>query len=130
MASEQARTLSKQQEAWSQVLDRKMQMLRMYSSKTRKPLMLRLDMSFAVQEKALRPDQGIAGSVFQMQELVNIPNCQQDGRFDRTIDRTTGYFTRSMIVGRGPVSMYAAFQVPILDVEGQSCGVLQVGTEL
>eukprot|EP00913_Durusdinium_trenchii_P034831 g32580.t1 len=84
------------------VLDRKMQMLRLYTNRNSEaPLMMRLD-------------QGIAGSVFQTQELVNIANCQQDSRFDRTLDMETGYFTRSMIV------------VPILDIEGQSCGVIQV----
>eukprot|EP00435_Cladocopium_sp_Y103_P032172 s340_g8.t1 len=82
------------------VLDRKMQMLRLYTHLTEFPIMLRLN-------------HGIAGSVFLKQELVNISNCQQDSRFDRTMDMRTGYFTRSMIV------------VPILDIEGQSCGVLQ-----
>jgi len=82
------------------VLDRKMQMLRLYTHHAEFPIMLRLD-------------HGIAGSVFLKQELVNIANCQQDSRFDRTMDMQTGYFTRSMLV------------VPILDIEGQGCGVIQ-----
>jgi len=82
------------------VLDRKMEMLRLYASNLDAPIMVKVG-------------QGIAGSVFNSRELVNIPDCYQDVRFDKSFDAKTGYYTRSMIV------------VPILDYDGQSCGVIQ-----
>jgi len=82
------------------VLDRKMQMLRLYESNSEAPVMVKLG-------------QGIAGTVFLTQEPVNIPNCYQDSRFDQSFDQETGYHTRSMIV------------VPIVDFEGQCTGVIQ-----
>eukprot|EP00440_Ansanella_granifera_P046287 gb/GFBE01050126.1/.p1 GENE.gb/GFBE01050126.1/~~gb/GFBE01050126.1/.p1 ORF type:complete len:461 (+),score=127.30 gb/GFBE01050126.1/:1-1383(+) len=82
------------------VLDRKMEMLRLYASNLETPIMVRVG-------------QGIAGSVFNSGQLVNIPDCYQDTRFDKSFDAKTGYYTRSMIV------------VPILDYDGQSCGVIQ-----
>ena len=77
-----------------QVLDRKMQMLRLYTHQTEFPIMMRpmlreiQDISgfHSPEEGAVliicvyaraRLDHGIAGSVFQKQELVNISNCQQ-----------------------------------------------------
>mmetsp|Transcript_20309 Transcript_20309/g.36260 ORF Transcript_20309/g.36260 Transcript_20309/m.36260 type:complete len:468 (-) Transcript_20309:159-1562(-) len=82
------------------VLDRKMEMLRLYASNLETPIMVKVG-------------QGIAGSVFNSRELVNIPDCYQDERFDKSFDAKTGYYTRSMIV------------VPIIDYDGQSCGVIQ-----
>eukprot|EP00930_Biecheleria_cincta_P023019 TRINITY_DN16684_c0_g1_i1.p1 TRINITY_DN16684_c0_g1~~TRINITY_DN16684_c0_g1_i1.p1 ORF type:complete len:469 (+),score=83.47 TRINITY_DN16684_c0_g1_i1:107-1513(+) len=82
------------------VLDRKMDMLRLYASNLDTPIMVRVG-------------QGIAGSVFLSGELVNIPDCYQYPAFDNSFDAKTGYHTRSMIV------------VPILDYDGQSCGVIQ-----
>mmetsp|Transcript_43251 Transcript_43251/g.100920 ORF Transcript_43251/g.100920 Transcript_43251/m.100920 type:complete len:447 (+) Transcript_43251:44-1384(+) len=82
------------------VLDRKMQMLRLYESNTDAPVMV-------------KPGQGIAGTVFLTQEVVNIPNCYQDSRFDQSFDKETGYYTRSMVV------------VPIVDFEDQCVGVIQ-----
>ncbi|CAJ1431746.1 unnamed protein product [Effrenium voratum] len=82
------------------VLDKKLQMLRLYASNSEQPIMVRLG-------------QGIAGDVFVSQEVVNIPDCYQDNRFDQSFDTATGYYTRSMVV------------VPITDFDGRSCGVLQ-----
>eukprot|EP00931_Biecheleriopsis_adriatica_P074244 TRINITY_DN48348_c0_g1_i1.p1 TRINITY_DN48348_c0_g1~~TRINITY_DN48348_c0_g1_i1.p1 ORF type:complete len:470 (-),score=101.96 TRINITY_DN48348_c0_g1_i1:92-1501(-) len=87
------------------VLDRKMEMLRLYASNLETPIMVRVG-------------QGIAGSVFNSRELVNIPDCYQDSRFDKSFDAKTGYYTRSMIV------------VPILDYDGASCGVIQAINKL
>ncbi|CAE8594124.1 unnamed protein product, partial [Polarella glacialis] len=82
------------------VLDKKMDLLRLYASNLQTPIMV-------------SPGQGIAGSVFNSRELVNIPDCYQDGNFDRSFDAKTGYFTKSLIA------------VPIVDYDGASAGVIQ-----
>mmetsp|Transcript_19864 Transcript_19864/g.48714 ORF Transcript_19864/g.48714 Transcript_19864/m.48714 type:complete len:431 (-) Transcript_19864:172-1464(-) len=61
----------------------------------------------------IQPGQGIAGTVFQTGEVVNIPDCYQDSRFDQSFDKATGYHTRSLLC------------MPIKDFEGACCGVLQ-----
>lgn len=58
--------------------------------------------------------QGVAGSVAQTQELVNVPDVRRDNRFDPTFDRRTGYETRSLLV------------VPVSDSRGETIGVLQL----
>eukprot|EP00929_Paragymnodinium_shiwhaense_P120276 TRINITY_DN92204_c0_g1_i1.p1 TRINITY_DN92204_c0_g1~~TRINITY_DN92204_c0_g1_i1.p1 ORF type:complete len:1332 (+),score=372.34 TRINITY_DN92204_c0_g1_i1:198-4193(+) len=44
------------------------------------------------------PGKGIAGAVFRDQDMVNIPDCYQDPRFDNRFDIRSGYCTRSMMV--------------------------------
>lgn len=82
------------------VLDRKLDMLRLYASNLPIPILV-------------SPGQGIAGSVFNSLEVVNIPDCYKDARFDKSFDKKTGYVTSSMLV------------VPILDFEGSCVGVIQ-----
>jgi adenylate cyclase len=82
------------------IYDAKMDMLILSASNLAKPIRVKVG-------------QGIAGSVFETKQMVNIPDCYQDPRFDQSFDKMTGYYTRCMIV------------VPILDFEKQSVGVLQ-----
>jgi transcriptional regulator with GAF, ATPase, and Fis domain len=82
------------------IYDPKIDMLILSASNLPKPL-------------RVKRGQGIAGSVFEMKETVNIPDCYSDPRFDRTLDLQTGYTTKCMVV------------VPILDYERNSVGVLQ-----
>lgn len=42
-------------------------------------------------------DAGIAGSVFQQQETLNIPHAYADLRFNPAVDKKTGFFTRSIL---------------------------------
>jgi sigma-B regulation protein RsbU (phosphoserine phosphatase) len=57
---------------------------------------------------------GIAGETAQQRRLINVPDCYADPRFNRDIDRQTGYVTRSML------------SVPLLGVDQALVGVLQV----
>jgi sigma-B regulation protein RsbU (phosphoserine phosphatase) len=57
---------------------------------------------------------GIAGETAQRRQLINVPDCYADPRFNRDIDRQTGYVTRSML------------SVPLLGVDQALVGVLQV----
>lgn len=82
------------------VLDKKNNMLKIFASNLSTPIMV-------------SPGQGIAGSVFQTKQSVNIPNCYKDKRFDKTFDQKSGYITKSLLV------------VPILDFDNEAVGVLQ-----
>jgi len=82
------------------VLDKKSGMLRLYASNLETPILV-------------SPGQGIAGSVFNSKETVNIPDCYKDTRFDKSFDRKSGYMTKSLLA------------VPIVDFDGCCVGVLQ-----
>jgi len=87
------------------VLERKSNMLLLYASNLNTPI-------------KVSKGQGIAGSVFNGQKTVNILDCYKDRRFDNSFDTKTGYVTRSLIA------------VPILDYEGEPCGVIQAINKL
>ena len=57
---------------------------------------------------------GIAGSVFISGTPLNIPHAYADLRFNPGFDRTTGYFTRSILC------------TPVINKEGKRIGVCQV----
>lgn len=57
---------------------------------------------------------GIAGTVFQTGETVNIPYAYADLRFNPSFDRKTGFFTRSLLC------------VPVTNKAGKAIGVTQV----
>ena len=58
--------------------------------------------------------QGIAGTVAATAEVANIPDAYQDPRFDQSVDRRTGYRTRSILCA------------PVMDAQGEVIGVAQV----
>eukprot|EP00808_Paulinella_micropora_P006164 g17630.t1 len=60
---------------------------------------------------------GIAGHVAQKGEVVNIPDCYKDSRFNQAVDKKTGYRTRSMLC----MPVFSG-----LDENPQTLGVLQV----
>ena len=57
---------------------------------------------------------GIAGTVFTSGQALNIPHAYADLRFNPGVDRSTGYFTRSMLC------------TPVINKEGRGIGVCQV----
>jgi adenylate cyclase len=57
---------------------------------------------------------GIAGTVFQSRESVNIPYAYADLRFNPSVDKETGFFTRSMLC------------TPVVNKNGKTIGVTQV----
>lgn len=58
--------------------------------------------------------QGIAGQVAATGEIINVPDVEQDHRFDPSMDQRTGYKTRSLLA------------VPLKNRQGLILGVLQV----
>ncbi len=57
---------------------------------------------------------GIAGETAQQRRLINVPDCYTDPRFNRDVDRQTGYVTRCML------------SVPLLGINEALVGVLQL----
>ncbi len=57
---------------------------------------------------------GIAGAVAQGRRLINIPDVYEDPRFNRDVDRKTGYVTRCLLT------------VPLIGNDSQLVGVVQV----
>jgi adenylate cyclase len=57
---------------------------------------------------------GIAGAAFASGEVLNIPDAYADPRFNREIDRRSGFRTRNLL------------NVPVIDRTGDRIGVVQV----
>ena len=57
---------------------------------------------------------GIAGTVFTSQKSINIPHAYADLRFNPSVDRQTGFFTRSILC------------IPLKNKAGKTIGVTQV----
>lgn len=62
--------------------------------------------------------EGIVGFVAQSGEMVNISDAYQDPRFNRAIDKTTGYVTKSVLCA------------PVKDRDGNVIAVVQIVNKL
>ena len=77
-------------------------------------LFSRVAMGEGVGEIRLPNNAGIAGTVFQSKETINIPHAYADLRFNPSFDKKTGFFTRSILC------------VPLVNKEGDCIGCTQV----
>ncbi len=59
-------------------------------------------------------DKGIVGESAQTRTLINVPDCYADPRFNRAIDKQTGYRSRCMLT------------IPLIGYEDSLIGVLQI----
>ncbi len=59
-------------------------------------------------------NKGIVGESAQTKKLINVPDCYADERFNRDIDKQTGYRSRCMLT------------IPLLGFEDSLVGVLQI----
>jgi len=66
-----------------------------------------------VQEIRFPADKGIAGQVVQTGQSINVTDAYADARFNRQIDRQTGFVTRTILA------------VPMYNYSGQLMGVLE-----
>lgn len=57
---------------------------------------------------------GVVGESAKTRKLINVPDCYADPRFNREIDRRTGYKTRCMLT------------IPLIGYEDSLIGVLQI----
>ena len=67
-----------------------------------------------IHEIRISADAGIAGAVFQTQNIENIDEPYNDPRFNREVDQSTGYRTKSILA------------MPIINKSGDCIGVTQV----
>jgi len=70
----------------------------------------------ATGEESIRipADRGLVGSCGGTREIINVPDCYADERFDQSVDRDTGYRTCNML------------SVPLIGYDDSLIGVLQV----
>lgn len=59
-------------------------------------------------------NKGIVGESAQTRKLINVPDCYADKRFNRAIDKQTGYRSRCMLT------------IPLIGYEDSLVGVLQI----
>ena len=59
-------------------------------------------------------DKGVVGESAQTRKLINVPDCYADERFNRAIDKQTGYKSRCMLT------------IPLIGYEESLIGVLQI----
>lgn len=59
-------------------------------------------------------DKGVVGESAQTRKLINVPDCYADDRFNRAIDKQTGYRSRCMLT------------IPLIGYEDSLVGVLQI----
>jgi sigma-B regulation protein RsbU (phosphoserine phosphatase) len=59
-------------------------------------------------------NKGIVGESAQSRQLINVPDCYADDRFNRAIDKQTGYRSRCMLT------------IPLIGYEESLIGVLQI----
>ena len=59
-------------------------------------------------------DTGIVGESAQTRQIINVPDCYADPRFNRAIDKQTGYRSRCMLT------------IPLIGYEESLVGVLQI----
>ena len=65
-------------------------------------------------EIRLSATEGLAGESFQAREIINVPEAYKDHRFNRRIDKKTGFRTKSILT------------IPLITPEGDIVGVAQV----
>ncbi len=57
---------------------------------------------------------GLVGACARDRQLINVPDCHADARFDASVDRLTGFYTRCSLT------------LPLIDDRGELVGVLQL----
>ena len=74
----------------------------------------RIAEGLTVKEIRFPANAGIAGACFSGGVVINIPDAYRDERFNREVDRTTGYRTRSILC------------MPVVNKQGTRLAVIQV----
>lgn len=73
-------------------------------------------------------DRGIVGECVRTRALINVPDCYADTRFDRNVDRRTGYHTRCMLTL--PLVGHDDLLVGVLQVVNRKQGVFDADDEM
>jgi len=100
-------------QATTQLLDAERSTLFIYDTNTDE-LWSKLAEGTGQKEIRIPSSAGLAGAAFTSGEVLNIPDCYADPRFNQEVDRQSGYRTRNMLC------------VPLGDRFGSRLGVVQV----
>ena len=95
----------------TELLDAERATLFLYDDKTNE-LVSRI--AHGVDELRIPAEAGISGAAVQTGQTINVPDAYADPRFNRDVDRRTGFLTRSIL------------SVPLRGYDGKLVGVLQV----
>ena len=98
--------------ATSELLNADRCTLFLYDKKT-KELFSRVAEELEIKEIRIPADRGIAGAVFMSRQTENIVDPYNDPRFNKDVDRSTGYRTESILA------------MPIMNKSGECIGVTQ-----
>jgi adenylate cyclase len=107
------RLLSRLVHATTELLNADRSTLFLYDKKTNQ-LFSRVAEELEIREIRIPTDTGIAGAVFTTRQTANIADPYNDPRFNKEVDRRTGYHTDSILA------------MPIINKAGQCIGVTQV----
>jgi adenylate cyclase len=105
--------LSRLMHATTELLNADRSTLFLYDRKTNE-LFSRVAEGLEIREIRIPTDAGIAGAVFQHRHTANIADPYSDPRFNKEVDRRTGYHTESILA------------MPIVNKAGDCIGVTQV----
>ncbi len=105
--------LRKIMETVTTILDADRSTLFLYDAKP-KQLWSRVAQGLGTQEIRFPSHLGIAGAVFTTGQTINIPDAYADARFNKEIDKKTGYKTDTILC------------MPVQNKQGQTIGVTQV----
>jgi adenylate cyclase len=105
--------LSRLVHATSELLDADRCTLFLYDKKTNE-LFSRVAEELEIREIRIPAHSGIAGAVFQTRQTENITDPYADPRFNKAVDRRTGYRTENILA------------MPIINKAGECIGVTQV----
>jgi len=75
-------------------------------------------LGMGMKEIRIPMDRGIAGAVASTNQPINIPDAYKDPRFNKNVDKQTGYRTKAILA------------IPMRSVEGEVVGVLQALNKL
>jgi len=89
----------------------------LYDEKTRELWSAVIQHEF-INDIRVEPPQGLAGYSFWKGEVVSVPDAYADSRFNKEIDKQTGFTTRSVLC------------MPVTDKAGKSIGVAQMLNKL
>ncbi|HTN93187.1 MAG TPA: putative sulfate exporter family transporter [Gallionella sp.] len=89
----------------------------LYDEKTKELWTVVIQHEF-INDIRVEPPQGLAGYSFWKGEVVNVPDAYADNRFNKEIDKQTGFLTRSVLC------------MPVADKAGKSIGVAQMLNKL
>jgi len=73
-----------------------------------------LEVATGIRPVRVRSGIGLVGACAQSRQIINVPDCYADPRFDPSVDRSTGYRTRCMLT------------LPLVDHKEVLVGVMQV----